>query len=638
MLNQPFDETLSMLGVVPDTRAGIIHEQMAALKNGSAQQDMDLSALLAEIIEHGLLHAVYQPIIAMRSGDIVGYEGLIRGPIESPLHMPGWLFKTAKRNGLTGVIERLSREIVAQTFVGMGLQGKLFLNVSPDVFTQCSAHNGDIVAYLKQIGLSPQTVIIELTENQPINDLEKMREAVLYYRKLGFEVAIDDLGEGFASLRLWSELRPEFVKIDKHFIQGVSQDPIKLEFVKAIQQISACCGSKVIAEGIETLQDFRVVRDIGITYGQGYFIARPNARPPAEPNEEARLALKADGIAVYPGFENAGNRSANARKLLIETRPVSPETVNDDVCEIFNDNPNLISIPVVNKDTPVGLIHRYNLIDRFARPFRRELYGRKPCTMFMQGSPLIVEHDLSFEKLSALVVDGDPRYLTDGFIITENGRYLGVGTARDLIREITQMQINTARYANPLTLLPGNVPISEHAERLLNAGASFCACHFDIDNFKPFNDVYGYFKGDEIIRLVGHLLLQHCNPERDFIGHIGGDDFVVMFQSQDWEKRCREVLEQFGLQVQTLLCKKDRMRGGFVTEDRRGQETFYPFPSLSIGAVMVHASELATHLDVSVAAADAKRQAKRIEGNSLFIERRNVIGAASREPASMSSA
>lgn len=629
MLSPTFDKTL--LDFAPVTKAGITRERMATLKNDPAPQDVDLSALLSEIIERRLLHAVYQPIIAMRSGDIVGHEGLIRGPAESPLHMPGWLFSTARRNRLAGVMERLSREIVAKSFVGMGLQGKLFLNVSPDVFTQYPAHDGDLVAYLQQIGLSPQGVIIELTENQPINDLEKMREAVLYYRELGFEVAIDDLGEGFASLRLWSELRPEFVKIDKHFIQGVSQDPIKLEFVKAIQQIAACCGSKVIAEGIETPQDFRVVRDIGITYGQGYFIARPSARPPAEPDEGARLALKADGITVYPGFENVKNRSAKARKLLIEAHPVSPETVNDDVCQIFNENPDLISVPVVRDGIPVGLIHRHNLIDRFARPFRRELYGRKPCTMFMQDSPLIVEHDLSIEKLSVLVVDGDPRYLTDGFIITENGRYLGVGTARDLIREITQMQINAARYANPLTLLPGNVPISEHLERLLNAGASFCACHFDIDNFKPFNDVYGYFKGDEIIRLVGLLLSQNCNPERDFIGHIGGDDFVVMFQSQDWEKRCRKILEQFGQQVQALLCKEDRMRGGYVTEDRRGQETFYPFPSLSIGAVMVHASELATHLDVSVAAADAKRQAKRIEGNSLFIERRNVIGAASRK-------
>ena len=587
--------------------------------------------MLAEIADRRLLHAVYQPIIAMRSGDIVGYEGLIRGPVGSPLHMPGWLFKTAKHDGLTGIMEGMSREIVAKTFVGMSLPGKLFLNVSPDVFTQCSARDGGLIDYLGQIGLSPQAVIIELTENQPSSDLEKMREAVLYYRKLGFEVAIDDLGEGFASLRLWSELRPEFVKIDKHFIQGVSQDPIKLEFVKAIQQIAACCGSKVIAEDIETLQDFRVVRDIGITYGQGYFIARPNALPPTEPDEEARLALKADGIAVYPGFESAGNRSANAHKLLIEIRPVSPETVNDDVLEIFNQDPSLISVPVVSKGVPLGLIHRYDLIDRFARPYRRELYGRKPCTMFMRGSPLVVEHDLSIEKLSALVVDGDPRYLTEGFIITEQGRFLGIGTARDLIREITQMQINAARYANPLTLLPGNVPISEHVERLLNAGASFCACHFDIDNFKPFNDVYGYYKGDEIIRVVGHLLLQHCNPERDFVGHVGGDDFVVMFQSQDWERRCREVLEQFSQQVQALLSKKDRVRGGFMAEDRRGQEVFYPFPSLSIGAVMVHASELATHLDVSVAAAEAKRQAKRVEGNSLFIERRNVIRTGERE-------
>ena len=102
-----------------------------------------------------------------------------------------------------------------------------------------------------------------------------MRDALLHYRGLGFEVAIDDLGEGFSSLRLWSELRPEFVKIDKHFILGVSQDTLKLEFVRAIQQIASCCGSRVIAEGIESGETAALLLNMGCEEGQGYHFAQP---------------------------------------------------------------------------------------------------------------------------------------------------------------------------------------------------------------------------------------------------------------------------------------------------------------------------------------------------------------------------
>ncbi len=595
------------------------HQHAAAV---SGLPPHELQVVLQDIIANRRLHAVLQPIITMRTGEIVGYEGLIRGPVDSPLHMPGWLFEIAGRHGHAREIEHLSRQVVAETFVNLRLPGKLFLNVSPDLLAQSPVERGNLAAYVKDIGLSPERLIIELTENQPTYDLAQMRDAILYYRGLGFEVAIDDLGEGFSSLRLWSELRPDFVKVDKHFIQGVSQDSLKLEFVKAIQQIAACCGSRVVAEGIENRQDFRVVRDLGIAYGQGYFIAHPAAQPAREPDAAARQALQSYGIAVYPGIECVSNRTIKARKLMIEVSPVSPITENDEVYAIFNEQPDLISLPVVRDGMPVGLIHRYNLIDRFTRPFRRELYGRKPCTMFMQTAPLVVEHDISIQDLSALVADGDPRYLADGFIIAQNGRYLGIGTARDLIREITQLQINAARYANPLTLLPGNVPITEHIDRLLSAGTAFCACYCDVDNFKPFNDVYGYHKGDEIIRMTGRVMSQQSDPERDFIGHIGGDDFIVLFQSMDWEHRCRAALEQFALQVPTLLSEDDRARGGLVGEDRRGQEMFFPFPTLSIGAVVVHANELTSHLEVSAAAADAKKQAKRIAGNSLFTERR----------------
>ena len=106
----------------------------------------ELQEILVDLIEHRRLHAVLQPIVATRSGEIVGYEGLIRGPVDSPLHMPAWLFSVAERFGLESAVEHLSREIVLETFVALDLPGKLFLNVSPELLTQTASRDDNFVA------------------------------------------------------------------------------------------------------------------------------------------------------------------------------------------------------------------------------------------------------------------------------------------------------------------------------------------------------------------------------------------------------------------------------------------------------------------------------------------------------------
>ncbi|WP_295396492.1 EAL domain-containing protein [uncultured Thiodictyon sp.] len=106
---------------------------------------------------------------------------------------------------------------------------------------------------------------------------------------MGFEIAIDDLDEGFSGLRLWSEIRPDYVKIDQHFIHNIHLDPVKLQFVRSIQAIAAKAGAKIIAEGIESSAELSVIRDLGIAYGQGYFIARPTAAPSREISESIGL-------------------------------------------------------------------------------------------------------------------------------------------------------------------------------------------------------------------------------------------------------------------------------------------------------------------------------------------------------------
>lgn len=595
-----------------------------ALGKSAASIGESPSAVL-ECLEHILdnreLTALFQPILDMGGSSILGFEGLIRGPSDSPLHSPSKLFPVARQFGLAFELESLCRQVVVERFVELNLPGMLFINVSPDVLLQHDIRaTGDFVHHPL---LPPSRVVIELTENEPSYDcqMDMLVGAAAGYRAKGFKVAIDDLGEGYSSLRLWSELRPDYVKIDRHFIQNIDKDPVKAQFVRAIKEIADNAGSKVIAEGIETHAELSVVKGFGVCAGQGYHIARPSANPSTMVAAEVVKALAQEGAA---GRGEARWRNATIEKrLLRKVTPVLASTPNDKVYRLFDEDPNLDAVPVVKEDgTPVGLINRHFLVDRFARPYHRELYGRKPCTALMDAEPLVVDKHLSIQELSKIVAGGDRRHLANGFIITDRGRYQGMGSGHDLMREITELQIDAARYANPLTQLPGNVPINERIDYYLESRVPFCVAYCDLDHFKPFNDVYGFSQGDGIIRLTGRILCEAVDPNLDFVGHIGGDDFILVLRSDDWESRCKGILERFGREVTVFFSDADQERGGYVTENRRGEKEFHPLTTLSIGAVKAEPGAFVSCMEISAVAAETKKMAKKIPGNSLYLNQR----------------
>jgi diguanylate cyclase (GGDEF)-like protein len=586
-----------------------------------------MAAELERIIAEGLLRTVFQPILGFHTRGYLGFEALIRGPAGSPLEVPQALFEAAARFGLMLELERACREHSLRAFAAAGLTGKLFLNVSPQCLDDPVLLDGETLRLLRSLGLAPSGIVIEITENQKISDFAGVRRLLDHYRGLGYEIAIDDLGEGFSNLRLWTELHPQYIKIDRHFICGIDENALKFQMVRSIHGLAEACAANIIAEGIETAAEFTMLRDLGIAYGQGYFIAHPHAAPAAVPAAEVVQALAGRHISIFPGMPPP-RAHATARTVLRHVEPVSPETPNDAVFQRLESQPDEHAVPVVKDGIPVGLINRHGLIDRFARPYRRELYGRRACSQFMDTSPLIVDHAISVQELGRLLSRSARHHLADGFIITEGGRYIGVGNSHDLMALITEMQIRAARYANPLTQLPGNVPIDEHIDRLLEGGVRFAAAYCDLDRFKPFNDVYGYRHGDDMIRILAETLLLHCDGALDFVGHIGGDDFLVLFQSHDWQARCERVIGHFEAHSRHLFSAEDLARGGILTEDRRGQQVLHALPGLSIGVVTVEPGSYHSHHEISTAAAEAKKQAKKLPGSALFIERRRPEGSA----------
>lgn len=577
----------------------------------------ELTSLFLDILHSNSVTALFQPIIDFSKQSIFGYESLIRGPSDSPLHNPMMLFDIARREGRLTDLDLLCRRTGIKGFKDKHLSGKLFLNTTPQGLLEPGYKTGLTLEFLQEIGLRPEHVVIELTEQYPMNDLRVMGKALSHYRDMGFEIAIDDLGAGYSGLLRWSELRPEYVKIDRHFIQNIHSDSVKQSFVRSIVDIAKELNCKVIAEGIEGREESQILMEMGIAYGQGYFFARPEASPP--------YTLPA-ALFQYPGRKIVRHQFQQNREgisdLLVPTPHLNPSHILEDAYQLFVKDETYTAIPIVDDLlNPIGLIRRSKLLSTFSTQFGRSLHGAKSVQNFMDSSIVVVERDWNIEQVSNLVTDNMKMQIEADFIIVEQGKYTGVGKVLGLLKKITELQIRNARYANPLTLLPGNVPIYECLDQLISEQKSFSVAYCDIDNFKPYNDVYGYGEGDKVIKLIADILRCEVDTAEDFIGHVGGDDFIIIFSSRDWTERCNKILDSFSAQMHDFYTDQDRSRGGIFSISREGNERFFPVMTLSIGVVTPDTSQFISHRDIAIMASQAKHNAKNILGNSLFVDR-----------------
>ena len=572
-----------------------------------------LSALSSILAQSGL-HSLFQPIISLSERRILGYEALSRGPSNSPLHSPVALFAVARQAGRLSELEIACRQSACKRFSEQQLPGKLFLNVSPESLLEAAHQPGRTLQLLEDFGIPPSQVVIELTEQTPIDDFQLLQNALHHYRDMGFSIALDDLGAGYSSLRLWSELRPDYVKIDRHFIDGIHQDALKREFVGSILQIAKASRAQVIAEGIELTEELAVLTEMGVDLVQGYLLCRPQEQPP----RDARAMMPKHDHTSVALNDDGSDLSA----LLNEQPAVARNTPTANVLEAFRRQANLNSLAVLDEQgQPCGIVHRHSLSDALLKPFATDLFARKPISRLMNDDFLAVELSQSLQQVSRLITSRARQRIEEDFIITLNGHYLGLGRVIDVLKLITELKIQQARYANPLTLLPGNVPIQQCLSRLLQQARESVICYVDIDSFKPFNDIYGYGRGDEVLLCLAQCLNDRVDPSRDFVGHIGGDDFLLVLGPEDWRRRLNQLLDDFHSQCRRFYRSEHLEAGCFVAPNRQGIRQEFPLLSLSIGVVHLY-PQACGQLDSSQLAelaSQAKHHAKNIQGYSIHV-------------------
>lgn len=572
---------------------------------------MDSAHALLQLINTDSLYPLFQPIVDTSENNIIGYEALIRGPKDHPLEFPDVLFAAAHQHNLLSELELACRESAIREFLKLDTDARLFLNVNPNVLQDDEHPHGTTLKLSQQMGIDPQRIVIELSERYPIQQPELLKEAVQHYQQLGFKVAIDDLGAGYSGLKLWSEIKPDYVKIDRYFISKLQEDVTKREFVRSIISLAKKVNAKVIAEGIETVEEFHQLHQLNLFLCQGFLFARPTLLPPQSIELEQLLP------AVSVLSHNLENISAVTRATIT----LSPFDKARKALDLFNNRKTLCSIPVVDNSNAVGMLRRESLMELFSGSYGHALYANKNVSLIMDDNPIVVDLNTPIETVSSIITENDDVDIFREFIVTQNTQYFGVASVRDLLKRITDMRIQNARYANPLTLLPGNVPIHQHIDQVLATQARMAVAYFDINHFKPFNDNYGYAKGDEVIQCLGQLLIDYTQNPNTFIGHIGGDDFVVIFrQTQNVEILCRQIINAFDQQIVAFYSENDRQKGSVVATGRDGEKQIFPLTSLAVGLVIIENEPFHSHHQIAALASEAKKRAKQRRGSHCFTD------------------
>jgi diguanylate cyclase (GGDEF)-like protein len=560
------------------------------------------------LVREGRISTLFQPIIDPRSRGICGFEALTRGPSDSWLHSPQNLFDAARRGGIKLELDLLCIQSAFKRFVAARVAGQLFVNVSPETVYEEPNFAHRFLDLAATAGLAPDRCVIELTEESLLDDYARLRSTLQRLREAGCAIAIDDLGAGSSGLRTWSELKPDYVKIDRYFVSGIDADSTKLEFVRSILDMGRAMGCRVIAEGVETERECRELVDLGMDRLQGHLFGRPGIAPMAALQQLESLersivtttALTAEHIAVY-------------------VPPVHPDLKVSEVADLFRQNTDHPTLAVVRDGRPLGVVRREQLFALLAKPLHPEIYNKKPVSTVMESPTLLIDGQLRLEQVSRLVTQkGRPR-LTEEFVITKDGRYLGLGQTIDLLRLITEQQLQAAKHSNPLTLLPGNGAVRSCIDKLIEGRKRFVVCYFDLDSFKPYNDVYGFAHGDQVILHLAGLLKNICSARLDFVGHIGGDDFVVVMRSADWRQRVQRVMEKFSATVANFYSPDHAQAGHIVAADRDGNQRDFPLLTISVAALDSDTVGATSADAVAQMITHVKRLAKAQSGNSFVL-------------------
>lgn len=568
---------------------------------------------LKKIIAGEFIYPVYQPIVSLTDGSILGYEALSRITNEEYRMNIEEMFSTAESIHAAWELETLCRSKALDAFSKHKKNdNKLFLNVNPNIIHDEHFMQGFTKERLESIGMSADNLIFEITERVAVSQKELFFESVEHYKNQNYGIAIDDVGAGFSGLNVMVDVKPRYIKLDMHLIRDIDKNETKYYLCKSLTEFCKNVGILIIAEGIETHEELHKIIQLGIDYGQGYFLAIPDITPGKLSPKKIELISKI----------NAHHHTAKIRKSLYPTveqlckrgHTFSPYEKASAIYEQLKLDSSITEFAILKDTKATGFMSRTDLNSILGGRYGYSLHSKRtiselPCHDFLQ-----VNYNMTVDQVSKLAMKRSHDRLYDPIVVEKEGSYFGIVTIKDLLDTCTQIEVDAAMHSNPLTGLPGNLMIEKEISSRIFSNRPYCITYYDIDNFKAYNDAYGFENGDLMLSMMADILKKYAR-NNEFVGHIGGDDFIVIADYEDGRFYCDAVMDAFFTEVQSLYHPDDVEKGYIISKNRNGVTEKFPLASVSIAGITSREKRYTNIDDFSKDAAILKKRSKKHNGN-----------------------
>ncbi|HRL08049.1 MAG TPA: GGDEF domain-containing protein [Aliarcobacter sp.] len=541
-----------------------------------------------EIIDK--LDYAFQPIIYAQSGKLYAVEALLRNVQDIPnITTIDDLFDLVFSNDYLYEFDLLLREKAIKKFANINIPNlKLFYNLDNRIIYNKNYSSGNTQKILTKYNLSKDKIIFELSEKGTSIEQNALSTMLQRYKQSGYSIAIDDFGIGVSGLKLLYFSEANIIKIDRFFISNIDQDSKKKLFCSSIIDMAHIMGMQVIAEGVETQKEFYTCKDIGADFIQGFLVQKPTKNI----NEI---------LPIYNDISNLilDDKREDQNKFIDEQfiDKIEPLPVNSSLYDIilhFKKNTEHNFVPIVDEFRYfLGIIYESDIKKISYSQYGLSLAQNQnfSTTLLKYLKPaLSVEISWGIDKILEMYNLNFQNSL--GIFITNSDKYLGFINLNSLLTMSYKRNIEIATNQSPLTKLPGNKQIEKfiaNSFRNIQINTTHII-YFDFNDFKPFNDIYGFRQGDRAI-LIFSELLQKRYPKNSFIAHIGGDDFFVGltdFTFEDVFELTLDIQNEFKYSAKNLYSNEDKELGYIVSKDRFGTTRNFNLLSVSCAIVEIN--------------------------------------------------
>ncbi|WP_041822117.1 GGDEF domain-containing protein [Streptomyces davaonensis] len=480
------------------------------------------------------LRFAFQPVVNLTTGGVAGLEVLARPET-------GDILAEARRDPeLDGGLAVSAVRAAARKETMLPLHVNVFAGTLADLAGLPQLHDA-----VREVGRMTWEVTLDIVPPYTHVPQQALLEAVAALRDQGFRISADGVGDGDVPLRLLADLEPDLVKLDPSLLARPAA-------VRAMRTLCDELDALLCVEGVETELQYAAAVAAGAQLAQGDLFAPPARLPAAD-------------VYVPPRRPDGGAppRSGPPVRAFVRPAALLPATASaGQVRTLLTGSPDVSGVLLVDtRGVPVRSVHRSRFLLSMSGRYGHALYADRPAFKLGDAPRTVGVDATAWEVLDVVAVGDRDRTSDDVAVVDRYGRCVGVVRLADLVRALAESRVEEAARLNPLTRLPGSDAITGEVDRRIADGRTFALSWLDVDHFKQVNDGAGFAAGDELIRSVGRTL-QHAASGSTRVGHIGGDDFLVLADPEGLDPLAATVLDApwsaggrpVTLSLATVLC------------------------------------------------------------------------------------